>query len=576
MLTGMSSISAPARPRLLTATVALALLGLGGVALAGAAAAAVPAAGETLTTSVDASSPGMAGDRNSVTSSVSADGRFVAFDSDATNLIGISNRGTSQVYLRDMARGSTELVGLTSTGSLAGGGPSVDPAISADGRFVAFTSSAPDLTVPNDRGNLASQVYVRDMRTGVTLKLSRNSAGSGGGDGASSAPSISADGSLVAFESLAHNLVSGITTTDTQVFVSQNAPDPKTVLVSSVDGSTNTPPNDDSVQAAISGNGSVVAFVSAASNVTSVAGNGKSQVYLRDLSDGMTKLLTFSLPDPTFVAGDNSNFPSVSFDGSRVAYGSDALDLALPKSRLAPGQVFVFDALSNSNRLVSFDQSNTALADGLTSVPTISADGTLVAFSSFATNLTDAPTGGNTEVYLRDLNTSKTSLVSAAFGDPAKAANGRTANAVISPDGGYVAFASFAPDASAISTDGRVIQTYLRGVRAVGPTPTPTPTVEPTTTPTSTAGPGTPAPTNTATGSGSTAGVVGGQGGSGGGSERLASTGMSQAPIIAAGVAAAVLALVGGSILFGAHAARRRKLAAGAGAGDADATNPAE
>ena len=131
----------------------------------------------------------------SVDPAISADGRFVAFSSDATNLVPGDTNGTADVFVRDRQTGTTRRVSVGSGGA-QGNGLSVDPAISADGRFVAFASDATNL-VPGDT-NGADDVFVRDRQTGTTRRVS---VGSGGaqGDRVSFDPAISADGRFVAF-----------------------------------------------------------------------------------------------------------------------------------------------------------------------------------------------------------------------------------------------------------------------------------------------------------------------------------------------------------------------------------------
>src|SRR5205814_1263965 len=134
---------------------------------------------------------------------ISADGRFVAFVSAATNLVPGDTNGLSDVFVHDRRTRRTERVSVDSAGTQADGA-SASPALSADGRFVAFSSSATNL-VPGDTNGQAD-VFVHDRRTGTTERVSVDSAGTGA-NGWSERPSISADGRFVAFCSYATNLV---------------------------------------------------------------------------------------------------------------------------------------------------------------------------------------------------------------------------------------------------------------------------------------------------------------------------------------------------------------------------------
>ncbi|RFA16825.1 hypothetical protein B7R21_01565 [Subtercola boreus] len=550
------------------------LIALGGAAVtvgavclcaSGAALAVLPTLDQTVMTSVTPASPPNAGDHASGESSVSSDGRFVAFSSLSDDLVSVGNHEKSQVYKRDQLTGVTTLVSAALAGTDSANADATDPSISADGRFVSFTSSAHNLALPLDLADDHKQVFIRDTLTGVTRKVSLTPRQLSGGNGDSEWSSISADGSRVAFQSAATNILPGLATTDTQVYVAQNATDPAIQLGSARDGLPITLPNDDSTHPSLSGDGQSVAFASAASDITAETGNGQTQIYVHSVLASTTTLITYAAGDRTEFGDGSSDHPSASFDGSRVAYDSKATNLVgviVGRSR----QVFRYDSVREQNILVSFDSSNSAGATGDSSAPSISARGDVVAFTSISQGLTTIPTSAKTQVYTRNIDVSRTRVVSVQRANPAAGGTADSNQAALSGDGNYVGFTSLAPGLS--ETAGSLdAQTYLRAITAVTP---------PTTTPPTTTAPPTPTPTGTgttgSTGSPSTTGApTTGTGGGAGGSDRggsgtdggqLASTGLSQAPIIAAGVAAAALALVGGSILLGSRAARRKKQAA--------------
>ncbi|HMJ31064.1 MAG TPA: hypothetical protein VK512_20330, partial [Xanthobacteraceae bacterium] len=153
--------------------------------------------------------------------SISADGRYVAFRSDASNLVPGDTNGTGDVFVRDLQTGAITRVSTNASGD-QGNSASGDPSISADGRYVAFYSSASNL-VPGDT-NFLADVFVRDLQTGAITRVSTNASGVQGNGGehpsvSSWSPSISADGRYVAFDSYASNLVPGDTNGYADVFV---------------------------------------------------------------------------------------------------------------------------------------------------------------------------------------------------------------------------------------------------------------------------------------------------------------------------------------------------------------------
>ncbi len=163
-------------------------------------------AGVTRLVSVQPSGRG-GGNGNSIEPVVSSNGLFVAFQTEAGNLAGTDTNGASDVLLRDVMAGTTTLVSVNSAGTASGNGPSSNPQLSADGRYVVFESLASDL-VSGDTNDLRD-VFVRDRLLGTTALVSVNSVGTGGGNGASDSASITPDGRWVVFVSTATDLVPG-------------------------------------------------------------------------------------------------------------------------------------------------------------------------------------------------------------------------------------------------------------------------------------------------------------------------------------------------------------------------------
>ncbi len=225
---------------------------------------------------------GAGGDDSSRRPSISADGRNVAFQSGASNLSTADNDALLNVFVRDTQTGKTTLVSRAEGPSGASGdGHSDRPAMSADGRHVAFRSKADNLSTEDN--DAVSNVFARDTQTVTTTLISRAGGPSGaGGDGESYRPAISADGRYVAFDSAADNLSVDDNDAVLNVFVrdSQTA---ATTLVSRADGPGGAGADDDSGYPTISADGRYVAFGSAADNLSAEDNDAVSDVFLRDV-----------------------------------------------------------------------------------------------------------------------------------------------------------------------------------------------------------------------------------------------------------------------------------------------------
>jgi uncharacterized repeat protein (TIGR01451 family) len=198
--------------------ISLAALAIAGVFVLSGSAAALPAPGFTELVSV--SSAGVQGDQDSQSPSISSDGRFVAFASLAENLVPGDTNAAPDIFVRDRLLGTTERVSVSSSGRQGDGPSGLlnlmgGPSISGDGRFVAFSSEATNL-VRGDRNNTAD-VFVRDRQTGQTTRVSVATGGAEANAGGTQ-PGISRDGRFVAFESSADNIVPDNNFTD-DVFV---------------------------------------------------------------------------------------------------------------------------------------------------------------------------------------------------------------------------------------------------------------------------------------------------------------------------------------------------------------------
>ena len=343
---------------------------------------------------VSADSSGTLGDDTSFDPSISADGRYLAFNSIAGNLVAGDTNGAYDVFVRDRVLGTTQRVSLSS-GGVQGNGLSTMPSISADGRYVAFQSSATNL-VPGDT-NGGADIFVRDRLSGVTERVSVSSSEAQAGGG-SAFPSISADGRYVAFDSDAANLVAGDTNGFRDVFVRDRVAG--VTVIASVN-SSEWSGNNHSVEPSISADGLFVAFTSQASNMVDVFIldlNGASDVFVRDLSNGTTAILSVS--SGSVIGNAGSKAASISADGRFVAFDSTATNLVAGDTN-GERDVFVRDRLAFTTERVS-RASGGAQGNDSSNTPSISGDGRFVAFASDADNLVAGDTNDFQDVFVHD------------------------------------------------------------------------------------------------------------------------------------------------------------------------------
>ncbi len=306
--------------------------------------------GQTTRASVD--SVGNQGHRGSISPSISSDGRFVAFSSSANNLTGFIGCCVSQVLVHDRMLGQTAPVSVDSMGTLANFQTNLDATISSDGRFVAFGSVANNL-VEGD-ANVVGDIFVHDRTTGETTLVSVSSSGEQGVF-TSRFPSIPSDGRFVAFESFANNLVPGDTNARWDIFVHDRMTSETTLVSFDFMGRLTS----DSFNPSISADGRFVAFDSD-SPLLRIDTNAVRDIFLHDRMTGQTTLLSVESTGRQGLS-DSLN-PSISSDGQVVAFESDA-GLAGSDSNDAK-DIFVHDRLADSLD-IDGDGTADALTDGL-------------------------------------------------------------------------------------------------------------------------------------------------------------------------------------------------------------------
>src|SRR6266540_2170763 len=349
-------------------------------------------------TRVSVASDGNEGnDRSYDRSALSKDGRFVAFRSAATNLVPDDTNNTWDVFLHDQQTGQTTRVSVDSFGNQGNGG-SFRPALSADGAVVAFDSDATNLVMGDTNGASDVFMYEAGQTTLVSVGL-----GGAPGNSHSTDPSISANGRLVAFYSVATNLVNGDTNNAGDIFVYDKQGQTRRVSVSSGGAAGNS----DSYDPSISPNGRFVAFYSVATNLvngdTNTCGpfttpGSCSDVFVRDLQMGQTTRV--SVASDGAQANGGSYIPSMSEDGDFVAFESGATNLVSDDTNNV-GDIFVHDRQTGQTERVSVD-SHDAQANGGSFNVSLSADGRAVAFYSNATNLVSGDTNGTDDFFVAD------------------------------------------------------------------------------------------------------------------------------------------------------------------------------
>ncbi len=377
---------------------------------------------------VSISSSGEQGDSLSYSPSISSDGRYVAFHSEANNLVENDNNGEYDVFVYDRLFEETQRVSISSSG-IGGNRASYDPSISADGRYVAFTSIATNL-VPGDT-NGQDDIFVYDRATGQISRVSVSSSGQQA-NGPSSDPSISADGRYVAFVSAASNLISGDTNGEDDIFVYDRATGQiSRVSASSSGQQANGPSSDPSISA----DGRYVAFASVASNLVSGDTNLNQDIFVYDRNTGQIDRISV----PSSGEADGPSFaPSISADGQYVAFVSAASNLVSGDDNNM-SDIFVYARDTGQISRVSVSSSGQQ-ANGPSSAPSISADGRYVAFVSAASNLVSGDDNNVSDIFVYDRATGQISRVSVS--SSGQQANAPSSAPSISADGSFIAYQS--------------------------------------------------------------------------------------------------------------------------------------
>jgi len=360
-----------------------------------------------ITSRVSVASDGSQGNGGSFQPTISGDGRYVAFVSDASNLVNGDTNEKGDVFLHDTHTGETTLVSVASDGSQSKD-HSHDASISRDGRFVAFCSGAPYINASyyvwgdgntfigdsNGRGD----IFLHDTQTGETTLISVANDGSPGNDW-SYDPSISGDGRFVVFFSDATNLVGGAKLGG--VFLHDTQTGETTLVSVASDGSLS---NGDVGFPAISEDGRYVSFFSDATTLVDGDTNWEGDIFLHNILTGKTTLV--SLASDGSQGNSSSLKSSLSRDGHYVVFESFASNLTSGDTNGERLDVFMHNTQTDKTTLVSV-ASDVGQGNSLSDRQSISGDGRYVVFTSLANNLVSGDTNETADVYIFDCLGSK-------------------------------------------------------------------------------------------------------------------------------------------------------------------------
>ncbi len=376
-------------------------------------------------------SAGNEGDGLSGAVSVSSDGVWVAFESDATNLVSGDTNGVRDVFVHNRVTLAT--IRVSEVAGVQGDGPSGRPSISADGTVVAFESEARNLVIGDMNG--VADVFLVELGTGAIERVSLDGSGVEG-NGESREPAVSRDGRYVAFYSSASNLHSNDYNNSRDVFVRYRGANVTMLASVALGGLAGNGHSGYFTGVAISGDGRKVAFISHADDLVLADTNGMADIFVYDTNSLVA--VRVSEASGGTEADLASRACAISDDGLRVTFDSAATNLVLNDLNGAP-DVFVHDLLGATTRRVSVSTGGSE-ANSYSRTPRISDDGSVVVFESAASNLVVGDMNGMNDVFMHDVASGATLRVSQ---DPnGVGGDGASSFSDLGADGALVAFGS--------------------------------------------------------------------------------------------------------------------------------------
>lgn len=341
---------------------------------------------------------------NSDNLSFSEDGRYVAFESRASNLVAGDSNGAPDVFVRDLQTDVTIRVSIATAGT-QGNAASFSPMISADGDFVVFASLANNLVAGDVNG--CTDIFLRDIQNNTTTRMSVGVSALEA-DGCSDSPSVSEDGSLVGFRSAATNLVGSSDTNGKIDFFVRDVAGGTNALVSV--STAGVQGNDDSLDGKISASGDFFAFSSKATNLVSGDANLCSDVFVRDIVNSTTEVISKSSGGT--IGNRSSEEVDISSDGRYVVFSSRAANLVTGDSNGYP-DIFLRDRNLSTTERVSF-RNGSAQSRSESRNPQVSDDGTFVVFENAAGDLQELDSNNVPDAYVRDRRSQLTTFFSSS------------------------------------------------------------------------------------------------------------------------------------------------------------------
>lgn len=373
---------------------------------------------------------------------ISADGRFVAFASLASNLVANDTNEMWDIFLTDRQNNATALVSLSSDG-VQGNGPSRDPSISSDGRLVAFVSEASNLV--SDDANGLPDIFVYDRDTKTTSHVSVSHQG-WQADGASQTPALSADGRVVAFASRTDVLSEVRTKGHWNIYLHDR--------IHRTTGHLSISRRQDagygsSLNPAISTDGRIVTFQSMAGYLVPETHGplGMEQIYTYDHRTGVMSEVTGRFRSQWV---GHSRSPVLNADGRFVAFESGSRFVSEDTNRI--WDLYLYDRVTGDLKLISLDSEGKS-ANGRSGEASLSADGRLIAFTSEASNLVPNDNNGISDIFVYDQQLKTVHRIN--LGPRGVEANGASSNPDVSADGRFIAFTSAATNLVRDDTDAK-------------------------------------------------------------------------------------------------------------------------
>lgn len=367
---------------------------------------------------------------------ISANGRYVAFTSDASNLVPGDTNNKRDVFVFDRQLRITERVSVASNGAQANQSSGYS-SISGDGRFVVFNSLADNL-VQGDN-NAMSDIFIHDRDTNQTNMVTVGSYNWNASRTGAGKTAISFDGRYIVFVSDGNGLSPFDTDYQPDVYLFDRTFGTMTLVSFAYDNVNTLSYVDSSNSVAISADGCCIAFESPWGNVASNDTNAQQDIFVYDRRSGINTLVSVA-SDGTQIHVGGAGTPSLSADGRYVTFTAVGVDIATANIN-SRNNIFVHDMQTGITLLASpaYDGHE---GNGRSLHGSISGNGRFVAFDSSSSNLIDDDTNQQTDVFIRDMLLLKTVRVSVSANGIQ--ANGGSEQASISGDGSVVTFESFA------------------------------------------------------------------------------------------------------------------------------------